>query len=150
MSSHPPDYDPNRQGQYPPQWNSQPDDHTPYSVGLAQLNATASKLTIISIRRLPIHHLPNTTVPTIRRRNILLHPIWLPSTRMFKGRIPTGCPHLQEPIVLMYMRKRRPPRWSIKQLRRASVQPLPVGTVAGGRYVQRGITILIPMQLWDH
>ncbi|KAJ5595541.1 uncharacterized protein N7459_001749 [Penicillium hispanicum] len=31
MSSHPPDYDPNRQGQYPPpQWNSQPDDHSPY------------------------------------------------------------------------------------------------------------------------
>ncbi|KAJ5092584.1 hypothetical protein NUU61_007454 [Penicillium alfredii] len=29
MSNHPPDYDPNRQGPYPPQWNSQ-DDPAPY------------------------------------------------------------------------------------------------------------------------
>lgn len=32
----PPDYDPNRQGQYPP-WNGQPDDHAQYPVCLWEL-----------------------------------------------------------------------------------------------------------------
>lgn len=139
MSSHPPDYDPSRQGPYPPQqWqHGQPDDHPPqYPVSLLLFHLRSGRLTCLSsILHLLI--LPHQTIALTlirRRRNIHRRPpTWLLSTRT-KARIPIVCLRRQVPTAPRSMANHLP-RLSTKLLRHGSERLLRVGIVAGGRYV---------------